>query len=97
MTKFPEEADTVRQYIRDNVERPKRLPEMNGGTLAWSRKKGMCCPLGLLRQANVPCPFAFIHFKTIVPFNNEAFISFLGFWDTQTDPQYAVDTVWSKE
>lgn len=96
MMKFPREAEPVRQYIRDNVTKPKRLPRISYGSLIWKRNKRLCCPLGLLRDAKTGCPYSLSEFETPKPFTNDQMKAFFEWFDSLTDPQYAVDTVWEK-
>ncbi len=95
MNKFPKEAEPVRRYIRDNVKRPKDLPVpdwADNTKLRWSEK----CPLGLCPLATHDYPFKIGQFSSIPPFTEKQMEQFINFWDSATDPQYAVDQVWGE-
>lgn len=94
---FPKEAEAVRRYIRDNVKRPKTLPKLRFGSFVWKRKMGLCCPLGLLRDSKTGCPYSLREFDKPKPFTNDEMKAFFEWFDLLTDPQYAVDTVWSEK
>ena len=99
--KFPKEAEPVRKYIRDNVKRPKELPKlidngMGSDFLRWKNTEYRC-PLGLCPNAMngtpVSCRGAGIPVER-KDITVEGISFFIHFWDSQADPQYAVDTVW---
>ena len=97
--KFPKEAEAVRGYIRDNVGRPKRLPKLIkniifSSHLRWRNRRGYCCPLGLIKTATTGAPLGGSSFSKPLPLTGKSIERFIFWWDTQTDPQYAVDTVW---
>lgn len=101
MTPIPKAAQVIARVIRAKVKRPKRLPIYNiisyrrlDGVLRFNRKKGTCCPMGLLPEAQ-RLPTFIEHFKT-PPGTNDEIYSFWAWWDFQTNPQQAVDAVWGK-
>ncbi len=82
---FPEAAEPVRQKIRELVERPKALPKPCLKTvhhpLRWPCGK---CP-------ELMVPYSQARFQpSIAP-------AFWRWWDSCTDAQNAVDTVWGKK
>lgn len=93
--KFPEEAEPVRKYIRDNVKRPRELPTFAtySTRLRWGEYNGVC-PLGLCPNSGKPAPSYINDFSVVPPFTQEELWSFIEFWDSQQFPQYAVDAVW---
>ena len=101
---FPKEAEAVRKYIRDNVRRPKTLPilidnGMGNDFLRWKNAEYRC-PLGLcpgaLNGTPISCGGAGMPSKMWNKEMSYAVGMFIHFWDLQTDPQYAVDTVWGE-
>jgi hypothetical protein len=98
VTPIPPEAMPVVRIIRRKVRRPATLPSFRngqrGGPLRFGKKPNEAyCPMGALPNA--------IHITPCTPRQaglpdglNRAFNAFVGWWDSQTDPQAAVDAVW---
>ena len=78
---FPEAAEPVRQKIRELVERPKELPEQ--AHEGKLRWQGDCPYLLLPKEGHEAL--------------GESPRPFWRWWDSCTDPQEAVDTVWGEE
>jgi len=99
--KFPKEAEPVRQYIIKNVGRPKTLPQSRYiDHLRFIKNELKVCPLGLLPLAvrRNPIDKAEMGLSIHSPIlRNKDIEIFWTWWDAQTDPQYAVDTVWNKD
>lgn len=97
---FPPEAIPVRDYIREHVERPERLPYRYDGNnhLRFSRGiQGHCCPLGMLDEAKAPVPAYPYDWPKDFPFPFEQIKLFAKAWDRFTKPQAAVDAVWGEQ
>lgn len=54
-----------------------------------------CCPMGMLPYAFHPNPTRLEHFGEW-PFDDKQIRSFFQWWDSQEDPQFAVDQVWGE-
>lgn len=107
MTKIPKSAMPVAEYIRENVPRPKELPAKHwpDGAFCFIQYHkvefavtGGKCPMGLLPEAKEPWPCEPKDFHPRpIGFTKRAVSSFGRWWDSQTDPQDAVDAIWGKE
>ena len=89
---IPAEAMPVVEVLRRDVPRPETLPEFRNTRLRWgrtSRRFGKCA-MGLHPKAWHDTPMT----EDTFPAPESAVVAFYGWWDSQTDPQAAVDAVW---
>lgn len=98
MSKMPKVAYKARDYVMANVKRPTALPRLveydqttNFG-LRWDGGQHGVDPLGLCPESPRYLPVE--AFDTL---SNDDVTDFISWWDSQTDPQDAVDQVWGKE
>lgn len=98
MTPMPKAAQVIAKVIRAKVKRPKRLPQYHtyNNALRFNMKRGQCCPMGLLPGAKRTTP-AFVYSFNKSPGTQEQIELFWRWWDSQTNPQQAVDAVWGKD
>ena len=95
-TRIPERVEVVARVIRKHIPRPSTHPVPNtvadlGVTfLRWNGK----CPLGLLPTAKTNCPTFGGQVGWIDGLTNDDVQAFADWWDRQSDPLIAVNTVW---
>jgi hypothetical protein len=93
---IPAKARKVVEVLRRDVERPRRLPKLEGGrnqqSLRWCNGDEKC-PMGLHPDALLSLPYASYHFPPI-PDDMDAVPGFASWWDSLTNPRAAVDTIW---
>ena len=100
---IPPEAMPVVEILRRDVPRPEELPGDKWPSLSWPSpywrrcsRLGVCCPMGLHPKSLFNAPndaSVFADGET----TDDAVDSFGKWWDEQTDPQAAVDSIWGKE
>ena len=94
MTPIPKSALPIAEYIRENAPRPKELPRPRHGE---GLRFGLFCPTGLLSEATDPTPgYRFEFLRPPKGFSQLAIESFYKWWDSQTDPQAAMDAIWPR-
>lgn len=81
--------EDIIRYFRENVPKPKELPELHGqgfGSQGWLRFSG----IGPLEMLPAGSPLA-------DPRAGRAVMAFGRWWDSLRNPQGAVDALWGKE
>lgn len=98
---LPLEGKLVANYIRQRVPRPTSLPTSlkpaDTNPLGWPKDEKMACPLGLLPKAMIGWPSWVKDFRGGVPFSQQELITFVKWWDQQTDGLAAVNAVWGEK
>ena len=103
---IPAGAKKIANYIKKNVRRPSvKTADFSCGMIVWFRKSvnDYCCPMGLMKETNESFPFSDSHFNSVFlkdnkkVFSNDNIDAFIGWWDDQTDVEFAVNQVWGKK
>ena len=91
---IPKAAQPIADYIRENVSRPVFLPtpHRSGCCLSWEGGTYGTCPMGLLDEAEHPLPKTIYDFHPNM-FTNDGIKYFYTWWDSQTDPQAAINAI----
>jgi hypothetical protein len=89
---IPKEALPVVELLRKDVPRPSELPQITWG-LCKLRFSNDCSAMGLHPESFGGDPYDQITFSLSVSYKEIK--AFRRWWDEQTDPQAAVDAVWT--
>lgn len=97
MTPLPKQAEVIAKAIREQVPRPNELPMFYLVSDAKLKLRfNHKCPMGFLQNAKHVVPSSANDF-IVPPGNDEEIIAFATWWDSQTDPQAAVNAVWGEQ
>jgi len=94
MMAIPKQAQPIADYIRERTIRPS-MEQIVSGYCNLRIGAAQCCPMGLLEIATHPRPFERHHFRWLPSgFTKKSIRAFGKWWDSQTDPQSAMNAIW---
>ena len=97
--RIPAAARPVVEIIRREVKRPSRPPSR---VASWENENCFVlrwhggCPIGLHPDSFSEAPGTVLNAARVFRKHEEAFHSFIKWWDAQTDARAAMDAVWPK-
>ena len=96
MSELPRRVEVAAKVIRKHVARPLIFPtpkvvaDLGVTFLKWHDR----CPLGLLPTAKTNCPVFGKQVAWLDGLTNDDVQAFADWWDKQSDPLVAVESVW---